>query len=310
MPQVLISEVGPRDGLQAISRTMPTPHKHVWIASLAGAGLREIEVCSFVPPKLLPQMADAAEVVAHAKTISGLMVTVLVPNLKGAQAAFASGVDKITIPFSASEAHSLSNVRKTHSQMLKEVSDILALRQSDYPRIAVEASLSTAFGCSIAGNVPEALVVTLAEKLVALGVDEVGLADTTGYANPGQVRRLFDQVRAQLGERCASAHMHNTRGLGLANAFAAYEAGIRIFDSSMGGIGGCPFAPGASGNVVTEDLVFMFESMGVSTGVDLEKLFAAREVFAKGLPNEPTYGMVPTAGLPKGFVQADGLSAQ
>ena len=255
-------------------------------------------------------MADAAEVVAHAKTISGLMVTVLVPNLKGAQAAFASGVDQITIPFSASEAHSLSNMRKTHAQMLKEVSDILALRQSDYPGIAVEASLSTAFGCSIAGSVSEALVVTLAEKLVALGVDEVGLADTTGYANPGQVRRLFDQVRAQVGERCASAHMHNTRGLGLANAFAAYEAGIRIFDSSMGGIGGCPFAPGASGNVVTEDLVFMFESMGVSTGVDLEKLFAAREVFAKGLPNEPTYGMVPTAGLPKGFVRAEGLSAQ
>ena len=309
MPQVLISEVGPRDGLQAIARTMPTPHKHAWIASLASAGLREIEVCSFVPPKLLPQMADAAEVVAHAKTISGLMVTVLVPNLKGAQAAFASGVDKITIPFSASEAHSLSNVRKTHSQMLKEVSDILALRQSDYPRIAVEASLSTAFGCSIAGSVSEALVVTLAEKLVALGVDEVGLADTTGYANPGQVRRLFDQVRAQVGERCASAHMHNTRGLGLANALAAYEAGIRIFDSSMGGIGGCPFAPGASGNVVTEDLVFMFESMGVSTGINLEKLFAAREVFAKGLPDEPTYGMVPTAGLPKGFAQVDGPSA-
>jgi hydroxymethylglutaryl-CoA lyase len=309
MPQVLISEVGPRDGLQAIARTMPTPHKHAWIASLASAGLREIEVCSFVPPKLLPQMADAAEVVAHAKTISGLMVTVLVPNLKGAQAAFASGVDKITIPFSASEAHSLSNVRKTHAQMLKEVSDILALRQSDYPGIAVEASLSTAFGCSIAGSVSEALVVTLAEKLVALGVDEVGLADTTGYANPGQVRRLFDQVRAQVGERCASAHMHNTRGLGLANAFAAYEAGIRIFDSSMGGIGGCPFAPGASGNVVTEDLVFMFESMGVSTGINLEKLFAVREVFAKGLPDEPTYGMVPTAGLPKGFAQVDGPSA-
>jgi hydroxymethylglutaryl-CoA lyase len=309
MPQVLISEVGPRDGLQAIARTMPTPHKHAWIASLASAGLREIEVCSFVPPKLLPQMADAAEVVAHAKTISGLMVTVLVPNLKGAQAAFASGVDKITIPFSASEAHSLSNVRKTHAQMLKEVSDILALRQSDYPGIAVEASLSTAFGCSIAGSVSEALVVTLAEKLLALGVDEVGLADTTGYANPGQVRRLFDQVRAQVGERCASAHMHNTRGLGLANAFAAYEAGIRIFDSSMGGIGGCPFAPGASGNVVTEDLVFMFESMGVSTGINLEKLFAVREVFAKGLPDEPTYGMVPTAGLPKGFAQVGGPSA-
>ncbi len=304
MSDVLISEVGPRDGLQSIARTMATQDKCAWINSLAQAGLREIEVASFVPAKLLPQMADAAQVVAYAKDISNLLVTALVPNLKGAAAAFASGVHKITIPFSASEAHSLSNVRKTHAQMLEEVAAILALRQDQYPQVQIETSLSTAFGCSIAGPVPEDTVLRLANALVELGVEEIGLADTTGYANPAQIRRLFDRMRLEIGGRCTSAHLHNTRGLGLANALAAYQAGIRIFDSSMGGIGGCPFAPGASGNVVTEDLVFMFESMGISTGVDLEKLIQAREVFARGLPDEPTYGMLPAAGLPKGFIYA------
>lgn len=304
MTQVFISEVGPRDGLQSIARTMATQDKCAWIKSLAEAGLREIEVTSFVPAKLLPQMADAAEVVAFAKGLTDLLVTALVPNLKGASAAFASGVHKITIPFSASEAHSLSNVRKTHAQMLDEVAAILALRSEHYPHIQIETSLSTAFGCSISGPVSEGTVLRLANELVALGVEEIGLADTTGYANPAQVRRLFDQMRGEIGECCTSAHLHNTRGLGLANALAAYQAGIRIFDSSMGGIGGCPFAPGASGNVVTEDLVFMFESMGISTGVDLEKLMLAREVFARGLPDEPTYGMLPAAGLPQGFAYA------
>lgn len=304
MPDVLISEVGPRDGLQSINRTMPTEHKFAWIKSLADAGLTEIEVCSFVPPKLLPQMADATDVVRFSKTIPGLVVTALVPNLRGAQSAFEAGAQKVTIPFSASEAHSLANVRKSHDQMRDEVAAIMALRNERFPNVVVETSLSTAFGCSIAGPVSEDLVVALSEQLVALGVDEIGLADTTGYANPVQVRRLFTCVRAQVGERCMSAHMHNTRGLGLANVLAAYEVGIRVFDSSMGGIGGCPFAPGASGNVVTEDLVFMFEAMGICTGVNLDRLMLAREVFARGLPDEPTYGMVPAAGLPKGFVAA------
>lgn len=304
MSEVLISEVGPRDGLQSIARTMATQDKCAWIKSLAEAGLREIEVASFVPAKLLPQMADAADVVAFAKGLPDLLVTALVPNVKGAASAFASGVHKITIPFSASEAHSLSNVRKTHAQMLDEVAAILAVRQDQYPHVQIETSLSTAFGCSIAGPVPEDTVLRLANALVTLGVEEIGLADTTGYANPAQVRRLFDRLRSEIGERCTSAHLHNTRGLGLANALAAYQAGIRIFDSSMGGIGGCPFAPGASGNVVTEDLVFMFESMGIATGVDLEKLMLAREVFIRGLPDEPTYGMLPAAGLPKGFAYA------
>lgn len=304
MSEVLISEVGPRDGLQSIARTMATQDKCAWIKSLAEAGLREIEVASFVPAKLLPQMADAAEVVAFAKGLPDLLVTALVPNVKGAAAAFASGVQKITIPFSASEAHSLSNVRKTHAQMLEEVAAILVLRQDQYPHVQIETSLSTAFGCSIAGPVSEDTVLRLASQLIELGVEEIGLADTTGYANPAQVRRLFDRMRSEIGDRCTSAHLHNTRGLGLANALAAYQAGIRIFDSSMGGIGGCPFAPGASGNVVTEDLVFMFESMGISTGVDLERLMLARDVFAHGLPEEPTYGMLPAAGLPKGFAYA------
>jgi hydroxymethylglutaryl-CoA lyase len=308
MPDVLISEVGPRDGLQSIDRTMPTEHKFAWIKSLADSGLTEIEVCSFVPPKLLPQMADATAVVKFSKTIPGLVVTALVPNLKGAESAFEAGVQKVTIPFSASEAHSLANVRKSHDQMREEVAAIMALRNERFPNVIVETSLSTAFGCSISGPVSEDLVVALSEQLVALGVDEIGLADTTGYANPAQVRRLFTRVRAQVGERCMSAHMHNTRGLGLANVLAAYEVGIRVFDSSMGGIGGCPFAPGASGNVVTEDLVFMFEAMGIRTGVSLDRLMLAREVFAQGLPDEPTYGMVPAAGLPKGFAPTSAVA--
>jgi hydroxymethylglutaryl-CoA lyase len=307
MPDVLISEVGPRDGLQSISRIMPTVDKCAWITALSDAGLREIEVGSFVPATLLPQLADTAAVVTHALSIPGLVVTALVPNLRGAKDAMRAGVHKITIPFSASEAHSLANVRKSHAEMLSEVRTILDLRKQAGHSCVIEVSLSTAFGCSIAGPVAEDDVRRLASQLAAMGVDEVGLADTTGYANPAQVRRLFARVRSDIGPLCTSAHMHNTRGLGLANVMAAFDAGIRVFDSSMGGIGGCPFAPGASGNVVTEDMVFMFEAMGVSTGVTFNALMAARQAFACGLPNEPTYGMVPAAGLPKGFVGASSV---
>lgn len=309
MSDVLISEVGPRDGLQSITRVMPTADKLRWITALADAGLRDIEVGSFVPARLLPQMADTAAAVAHALTIPNLLVSVLVPNLRGAQDAMRAGVHKITIPFSASEAHSWANVRKTHVQMLSEVRLILQFRRDSASACQIEVGLSTAFGCSLAGPVAESDVRRLALELVHMGADEIGLADTTGYANPAQVRRLFDHLLGDIGQHCTSAHMHNTRGLGLANVMAAYEAGIRVFDSSMGGIGGCPFAPGASGNVVTEDLVFMFEAMGVATGVDFDALMAAREVFASGLPDEPTYGMVPVAGLPKGFVVNPGATA-
>jgi len=302
-PQVLISEVGPRDGLQAVKAVMPTQRKFEWIDALHAAGLREIEVASFVPAKLLPQMADASEVVEHALSLPGLTVMALVPNARGAQAALAAGVHKLTIPVSASTAHSMANVRKTREQMIEELRAIVALRNERAPAVKVEAGISTAFGCTLQGNVPEDEVVWLAAQCAAAGVDDVGLSDTTGYANPAQVRRLFRRVRAEIGDKTGAAHMHNTRGLGLANCLAAYDEGVRTFDSSLGGLGGCPYAPGASGSVVTEDLVFMFEAMGVSTGVDLEKLMAARDVLKAGLPGEPIYGMTPEAGLPKGFEQ-------
>jgi hydroxymethylglutaryl-CoA lyase len=300
-PEVLISEVGPRDGLQSVQATMPTADKLRWIDALVAAGLREIEVGSFVPAKLLPQMADVVSVVRHALRHQGITVMALVPNRRGAEAALAAGVHKITLPVSASEAHSLANVRKTPAQMLDELREVHALRRDTAPGVAMEVGLSTAFGCTLQGVVDEDDVIRLAVACVQAGVDEVGLSDTTGMANPAQVRRLFTRLRAELGERAGAAHMHNTRGLGLANCLAAYDVGVRTFDASLGGLGGCPYAPGASGNVVTEDLVFMLEAMGVRTGIDISKLIAAREPLKAGLPGEPVYGMTPEAGLPKGW---------
>jgi hydroxymethylglutaryl-CoA lyase len=301
MPDVHISEVGPRDGLQSVARTMPTAAKCAWIDALAAAGLREIEVGSFVPARLLPQLADTGEVVAHALRHPGLTVMALVPNLKGAEAAFAAGVHKVTVPVSASAAHSMANVRRTPGQMVDEVAAIVFARDAHAPGAKVEVGLSTAFGCTLQGRVDEGEVLRLAARLAAAGVDEVGLSDTTGMANPAQVRRLFGALKAEIGARAGAAHLHNTRGLGLANCLAAWDAGVRGFDASLGGLGGCPYAPGASGNVVTEDLVFMFEAMGIATGIDLDRLLAARAPLLQGLPGEPVYGMLAEAGLPKGF---------
>ena len=304
IPDILISEVGPRDGLQSVKATMPTHDKLRWIDALVAAGLREIEVGSFVPARLLPQMADVAEVVRHALAAHpGITVMALAPNLRGAEAALASGVHKITLPVSASAAHSMANVRKSPDAMVDGLRAITRLRAETAPQVLVEVGISTAFGCTLQGEVPEDDVIRLAAACVAAGVDEVGLSDTTGMANPAQVRRLFTRLRSELGPRAGAAHMHNTRGLGLANCLAAYDVGVRTFDASLGGLGGCPYAPGASGNVVTEDLVFMFEAMGLSTGVDWHKLIAARAPLQAGLPGEPIYGMTPEAGLPKGCTQ-------
>lgn len=303
---VLITEVGPRDGLQSIATVISTESKCEWIDALAAAGFAEIEVGSFVSPKRIPQMADTAAVVAHARRHRNSVVVALVPNLQGAQAAVAAGVQKITLPISASQAHSLANVGKTPGQMLEELRTIKAcidhhcVSDSRQP-IAVEVGISTAFGCTLQGPVVEDSVISLAVACAQAGAASVGLSDTTGMANPAQVRRLFARLRAELGERAGAAHLHNTRGLGLANALAAYESGVRAFDSSLAGLGGCPYAPGASGNVVTEDLVFMFEAMGVRTGINFEALMQARGVLRKALPREALYGMTPEAGLPKGF---------
>lgn len=296
---VLISEVGPRDGLQSVKASMPTADKLAWITALHQSGVGEIEVGSFVPAKLLPQMADASEVVRHAVALPGWTVMALVPNLKGAEAALAAGAQKLTIPVSASEAHSLANVRKSRADMVVEVRSIVAMVREQAPHVPVEVGMSTAFGCTLQGPVADDEVVWLADALADAGVHEIGLSDTTGMANPTQVRRLFKKLRQAIGSKVGAAHMHNTRGLGLANCLAAFDVGVMTFDSSQGGLGGCPYAPGASGNVVTEDLVFMFEAMGIDTGIDLELLMAARAPLQNGLPHESIYGMTPLAGLPK-----------
>ena len=301
LPAVLISEVGPRDGLQALAHTMPTPAKLRWLDALHAAGVREVEAASFVPAQLLPQMADADAVVRHAVALPGWTVLALVPNLRGAEAALAAGVHKLTVPVSASAAHSLANVRKTPQAMVEQLRAIDLLRQSVAPAVQLEVGISTAFGCTLQGPVAEDEVIRLAEACAEAGADEVGLSDTVGYAQPLQVRRLFRRLRASLGDKAGAAHMHNTRGLGLANCLAAWQEGVRSFDASQGGLGGCPYAPGASGNVVSEDLVYMFEAMGVATGIDWQGLLAARAVLQQGLPGEPLYGMAVLAGLPQGF---------
>ena len=296
-----VSEVGLRDGLQSISQIMPTEDKKRWIKALALAGIPEIEVGSFVPARIFPQLADTMDVAKYARTIEGLKVAVLVPNLKGAEQAIMAGVHKLTIPFSVSETHSLRNVNRTHVQMLNEVKNIVELirRLPIDERPTIEGALSTAFGCSIEGSVPEDRVVEIAVALMEAGCDEVGLSDTTGYANPVQVKRLIGKVWSAIGhEHLTGIHLHNTRGQGLANVLAAVEVGITTIDSSMGGIGGCPAAPGASGNIVTEDLVFLLEAMGLKTGIDFDRLIAARNVVATALPDVELYGFTPDAGLP------------
>jgi hydroxymethylglutaryl-CoA lyase len=301
---VLISEVGPRDGLQSISAILPLELKKAWITLEAAAGVREIEVGSFVPAALLPQLADTAEVVAHARTIPGLTVAVLVPNLKGAEAAIAAGAHKISLPVSASETHSLRNVRRTQAEMIEAARAIAAhirtLPKDRRPHF--EGALSTAFGCTLEGPIPDARLAALAEQLMAAGCDEVGLSDTSGYADPRQVKHLVRMIRGVVGKAALTGlHLHNTRGLGIANALAGLEEGVTTLDASLGGLGGCPFAPGASGNIVTEDLAFMLDAMGLKTGIDLAALLEVRRRLADWLPGEAVFGFLADAGLPLGF---------
>jgi len=298
---VTVCEVGPRDGLQIAHGMMPTAAKHRWIAALAAAGLREIEVGSFVPPRLVPQMADTDEVVHQAVTIAGLCVVALAPNQRGAARAATAGAHRISIPVSVSEGHSRANLGRTPAEQVAEVGRMVAWRDAAAPGLAIEAVCSTAFGCSIDGAVPEAAVLRVAEGLAAAGAERIGLADTVGYANPAQVRSLVRSARRAVGDRLSGLHLHDTMGLGLANALGGLEEGVRRFDAALAGLGGCPFAPGASGNIATEDLVFMLESMGFATGIDLAALIAARGPLAEGLPGETLRGQVAVAGLPRGW---------
>jgi hydroxymethylglutaryl-CoA lyase len=297
--RVTIREVGLRDGLQSIARTLPTAQKLQWIESAYDAGIREIEVGSFVPPKLLPQLADTAELVAFAKTLPGLVVSVLVPNLKGAERAMDCGADWMLLPLSASHAHSLANLRKAPDDVVAEIGAIVEARRAKGSDIRIEVGMSTAFGCTIQGPVAVDEVLRLLQAVLALEVDRVGLADTVGYADPRQVGELFAKAREVAGDKLGCGHFHDTRGLGLANVMAALQAGETRFDACLAGIGGCPHAPGASGNVATEDLVFLMASMGVETGIDFGKLMALRAQVAQWLAGESLHGSIAQAGLPK-----------
>ena len=297
--RVTVREVGLRDGLQSMARTLPTAQKLQWIQGAYDAGIREIEVGSFVPPKLLPQLADTAELVAFAKTLPGLVVSVLVPNLKGAERAMDSGADWMLLPLSVSHAHSLANLRKAPDDVVAEIGAIVEARRARGANIRIEVGMSTAFGCTLQGQVAVDEVLRLLQAVVALGVDRVGLADTVGYADPRQVGELFAKAREVAGDKLGCGHFHDTRGLGLANVMAALQAGEVRFDACLAGIGGCPHAPGASGNVATEDLVYLMASMGIATGIDFGQIIALRAQVAQWLAGECLHGSIAQAGLPK-----------
>ncbi len=299
--RAVLREVGLRDGLQSIARVLPTAQKKQWIREAYTAGQREIEVGSFVPPRLLPQLADTAEVLAYAKTLPGLFASVLVPNLKGAERAIAEGADLMILPLSASRAHSLANLRKTPDEVVAELAKIRAARDAAGSSTLIEGGVGTAFGCTLQGEVAEAEVLRLLQALLDAGADRVSLADTVGYAHPAAVSRLFEKALQIAGERFWCGHFHDTRGLALANIHAALQLGVQRFDASLAGIGGCPHAPGASGNASSEDLAFMLASMGVETGIDLPRLLALRAKVADWLQGEPTHGTLWRAGLPRNF---------
>lgn len=303
-PRAVIREVGLRDGRQSIATILPTAHKREWIGAAYAAGIREIEVGSFVPARLLPQLADTAEALACARTLPGLFASVLVPNLKGAERALAAGADLLLVPLSASRAHSLANLRRTPDEVVAEVARIRAARDASGAKALIEGGVGTAFGCTLQGRVDPSEVLRLMQALLDAGADRVSLADTVGYADPNGVGRLFEQALRIAGDRFWCGHFHDTRGLALANVCAALEVGVARFDASLAGIGGCPHAPGASGNVATEDLAFMLAAMGVATGVDVPRLLALRAALAEWLRGERLFGALARAGLPKTFVAA------
>jgi hydroxymethylglutaryl-CoA lyase len=300
MIDIHVVEVGPRDGLQIAKSIMPTALKMRWIDEAVAAGLTEMEVCSFVPAKVVPGMGDAAEVTRHARTYTELTTAVLVPNRKGAEAAIAAGAQVMSMPISVSVSHNMANIRKTHAQSIDELKAVVDLSRAQPAgqRPKVVGALSTSFGCSIEGVVPEKDVLALGEKLLAAGAETVGLADTIGIGNPAQVKRLFKAAHAAFGrDKVSGGHFHNTRGQGLALVVAALDADVTSFDACLAGLGGCPFAPGASGNICTEDLVWMLEEMGLKTGIDIGKLLAMRAVLVAGLPGERLSGHLAEAGL-------------
>jgi hydroxymethylglutaryl-CoA lyase len=298
---IALREVGMRDGLQSIAEIMPTATKIAWLDAEYAAGVRYIEVGSFVPPKLLPQLADAEAVIAHAMTLPGLHVSALIPNSRGAERGMALGVPEMNYVLSVSNGHNLSNVRRPTEESIEDFRRVVQLCHSGDRPARINCGLATAFGCTIEGDVDEDRVVRIANEIAEAGADGIILADTVGYGQPAAIERVFRRVIADVAPLPVAAHFHDTRGLGIANVLAAYHAGCREFDASLGGLGGCPYAPGATGNIVMEDTAFLFESMGCETGIDLDRLVEVRAIVARALPQVALYGAIAKAGLPRNF---------
>lgn len=303
MVDVLVTESALIDGLQLVERVMPTADKIACIIKFRDAGISEIDVASFVPPRILPQFFDADELCRFALSMPGLSSRVYAPNVRGAQRALAAGARYISYGFSASEAHSHSNYRRSRTDQLSAFRELIELRDSLSleERPVMQVSFSCVFGCSLEGYVDSARTSRYADEFLKAGADEVQLCDTVGYANPQQVRRIVGDMRRAFGPAIKSLHFHDTRGLGLANVLAGLDVGVTHFDSTCGGLGGCPFAPGATGNINSEDLVFMLESMGLDTGISLDGLLEARSVLSEKLIDIPLTGAVAKAGLPLAY---------
>jgi hydroxymethylglutaryl-CoA lyase len=299
--RVVLREVGLRDGLQMVRGTLATERKLEWIAEAVAAGITELEVTSFVPPKTFPIFADASIVAAEAIRYAVLKPSALVLNVRGAEDAFDCGLRNVNYVLSASEAHSAANARRTTDQAVDEFSRIVETRDARglSATVSLSCGIATAFGCSLQGEVAEERVLQLAYSLAQAGASEIMLADTVGYGSPTQVQRLFARVKERLPDIQVSAHFHDTRGLGLANVSAALREGIKRFDASLGGLGGCPYAPGATGNINIEDTVYLLEAEGFETGIDLHRLMNLRRKVERWLPEERFSGALARAGLPR-----------
>ncbi len=293
MPEYIhIREVGLRDGLQLIKTRLKTSTKQEWFERQINAGFKEIEISSMVPKKRLPQFSDSTSMIDFANKFSDCLPCILVPNFKGSELAIKAKARKLIFVVSASEAHNLVNVKMTIENSLNELREIINFKNSthDTKKIKVIGSISTSFGCSISGEVSENEVLKIVEKMLEIGVDEISIADTVGYANPRYVTSLLKKTVKISGKVPVIGHFHDTRGFGLANLVAAVDEGVKKFDASLRGLGGCPYAPGASGNIATEDCVNILESMGFDTGIDFKKLVSLCKSVEKWLPNESLHG--------------------
>jgi len=298
--RISLREVGLRDGLQMVRQFPDTSAKIEWVEREYAAGVRLFEAGSFLPASRFPQFADVRDIVYAIKAQPGARAAALALNERGAEDALQTGVDEIMFVLSATEGHSQANTRRSRAEAVAMLGRIVAMRDAAGPHAPVlTAGISMAFGCSIEGRVDSDEVLRLVDQCAQAGADVVALADTVGYGGPRDVRKLAASARAQVGDLPLAMHFHDTRGMAIANAAAALDEGVRILDGSLGGLGGCPFAPGATGNVVFEDLVFLCESMGFATGIDIEALITVRSILARTMPEEKLYGGLARSGLPK-----------